>query len=172
MRNLLHSLFTFILALFFILIGFFGMLLPWMPTVRTNLILFFLEKSIAIFIFGLGLVAIGVGIVVSIALQSKRNTYQSTVGGHPVEVDEQLIHKYLENYWKELFPENEIPNRLVVKNNRLHVWADLPLVPLIQQEALVDRIKNDLRELFGQTIGYHKQFYLTATFPSETSKNK
>jgi hypothetical protein len=167
MFNFLYSLITFFVALFFILLGIIGAMIPWFPAIRTEVITLILEHSITIFLFGFSFIAIGCALVINILLSVRKDYYHFKVGNHPVQVDENLIQSYLTNYWKELFPENEIPNRLVLKKNKIHVIADLPYMQRPQQEVILERIKNDLRELFGDMLGYRHQFHLSASFQSE-----
>lgn len=164
MRNFFYSLISFVVAIFFILLGVIGFMIPWFPTVRTDVVLFLLEDSIAISLFGLSFVAIGVGIVFNILLSVKRNYYHFKVGSNPVAVDESILQKYLNTYWEDLFPENDIPNRLILKKNKIHVIADLPYMTRHQQEVVLERIKTDLRDIFGKLLGYHHQFHLSASF--------
>lgn len=164
MSNLLYSLISFSIAVFFILLGLICILLPWSPGMRTNVIQFILENSVTIFLFGFGFMMIGIFIVINILLSARRQYYQIQSDTNPVLVDESLIQEYVNGYWKELFPEAEIPSRLTLKQNKIHVQADLPYLSEPQQEILLERIKKDLKDLFGRILGYQEPFYLSISF--------
>src|SRR5581483_2426844 len=115
MTNFLYSFITFVIAIFFIMLGVIGVLVPWLPSFRTDLIQFLLEDSIAIFLFGFCFIAIGFAIAVHLLLGVRKNCYYMKVSSNTVAIDESIIQHYLNTYWKELFPENDIPNRLVLK---------------------------------------------------------
>lgn len=167
MNHFLYSLISFIIALFFIMLGVIACLLPWFPAMRSDLIQFFLENSVAIFLFGMSFLTIGVVMVVNIILSTKRHYYEFKVGHNPVRIDEDLIQKYLQNYFYEIFPTQEVACRLTIKQNRLHIDADFPYVPVTQRSVLLEKIQDDLRELFSKQFGYSNDYYLAASFQSD-----
>lgn len=167
MNRFIYSLISFIVALFFIMLGVISILLPWLPVMRTHIILFLLENAVAISLFGLAFLAIGVAMVTNIALAAKTRYYEFTVGQNPVKIDEDLIQKYIQLYFQELFLGQEVPCCLAIKHNRIHITADLPAVPLTQRDVLLEKIQQDLKELFSRYLGYHVDYYLSASFQAE-----
>lgn len=167
MNHFIYSLITFIIALFFIMLGVIASLIPWFPAMRTDLIQFLLENSIAIFLFGMAFLVIGVVMVVNIILSTKRHYYEFTVGNNTVKVDEDLIQKYLQNYFQDQFPTQEVPCRLTIKQNRLHITADLPYVPSTKRNLLVEKIQQDLKDLLSEHLGYNDDYYLSASFQTD-----
>ena len=172
MLNFFYSLISFFVAIFFILLGVISVMIPWFSTVRTDVIQFILEDFIAISFFGFSFLAIGIGIVFNILIGLRRNYYHFKVGSNSVAIDESILQKYLNTYWQDLFPGNDIPNRLILKKNKIHVIADLPYMTRHQQEVVLERIKTDLRDIFGRLLGYHHQFHLSASFQDERRKAK
>lgn len=167
MSHFFYSLISFIIALFFIMLGVISVIMPWFPAMRSDLIQFLLENSIAISLFGLAFLTIGIVMVVNIILSTKRHYYEFKIGQHTVKVDEDLIQKYLQIYFQELFPTQEVPCRLIIKQNRLHITADLPYVPSKQRDVLIEKIQHDLKDLFNQQLGYTTDYYLSASFQSD-----
>ena len=167
MSHFFYSLMSFILALFFIMLGVISVLMPWFPAMRTDLIQFLLENSIAISLFGLAFLTIGIVLVVNIILSTKHHYYEFKVGNHPVRVDEELIQKYLQVYFDEIFPAQEVPCQLTIKQNLIHVTADLPYVPALQRNVLVEKIQQDLKDLFSNQLGYNSNYYLSASFQTD-----
>src|SRR5262245_47693607 len=114
MRNVFYSLLSLIVALFFILLGIIGILLPWSTTVRDDLIQFLINDSLAISLFCFVLMMIGLGIVIHIAMSARHSYYYIKSKGNPTWVDENIIQDYLETYWKQLFPKAHVINRLML----------------------------------------------------------
>lgn len=171
MRNLFYSLISLIVAIFFIMLGIIGILLPWSPTVRSDIIQFLLEDSLAISLFSFVLILIGLAIVIHIVMNARHSYYYIKSGRNPTWVDESVIEDYLDTYWKQLFPKAHVTNRLMLKKNKIHLVAELPYVPHLEQKDVLERIKNDLTELFASFLGYRQPFYLSASFQPE-QKNK
>lgn len=167
MKHFFYSLINFIVALFFIMMGVISVLMPWFPAMRVDFIKFLLENSMAITLFGLCFLTIGIYLVISIILGAKRHYYEFKVGQNLVTVDEDLIQKYLQVYFSEIFPTQEIPCGLTIKQNLLHITADLPYVPSSQRDVLLEKIKQDLKNIFGQHLGYDSDYYLSASFQSD-----
>lgn len=167
MSTIFYSLISFVVAIFFILIGVISIMIPWSPSVRTDLIQFILEDSIAIFLFGFGFIIIGLAIAINILQSSKRRYYYVRTGNNSVSIDETLIQEYLNSYWRSLFPQHDVPTRFTLKKNKIHVFADLPSLPVPQQKILVDRIKRDLNDIFSKILGYQNDFMLSISFQKE-----
>lgn len=157
-------------AFFFIVLGLIGILIPWFPMVRTDVIQFILEDSLAIFLFGFCFVIIGLGCVFYIALNSRRHYYHVRSGPYAVQIDENLIQDYLETYWKQIFPHSSVPSRLQLKKNKIHLTADLPFIPPEEQKATLEKIKEDLSQIFASFLGYKQTFYLSASFQKEPKR--
>jgi hypothetical protein len=172
MNHLFYSLISLAIALFFLTLGIMCVMLPWSPIVRSDLIQFILEDSIAICLFGFGFVIVGLAVIVNIAFSAKHSYYQLRSGPQSISIDEAIIQEYLNTYWKNLFPQSTIPNRLTIKKNKIHLVANLPYIPLPEQKRFLEKVKIDLSELFTATLGYQDTFYLSASFqPEQKNKN-
>jgi hypothetical protein len=167
MFNMLYSLISFVVALFFILFGIIGLILPWSAGVRTDLIQFILENTLAISIFGFGFVIIGSTLVINLVQNLKKNHYYIRSDKQLVVIDEALLQQYLNSYMKDLFPDHEIPARLTVKKNKIKITADLPYTPLPQQELFINRMRHDLDEILKRILGYSNEFVLSISFSNK-----
>jgi len=85
-----------------------------------------------------------------------------------VAVEESVLQEYVNNYWGDAFPTYDIPNRLTVKKNKVHIYADLPYVPKAQQKTLMENIQHDISELLSRIFGYRQDLTLSITFQKET----
>lgn len=162
--KLLYSLFNALIALFFILIGIGCLFLPWVPSIRTHIILFIMENTLSISLFGSIFLAIGASLLTTIVLSTRHRYYRLRSGRAAVSVDETLIQQYLDRYLERLFPKYEIPNRVLLKNNSIHILADFPYLPLEEQKPLLRRVENELASEFSRILGFRQDFYLSVSF--------
>jgi hypothetical protein len=167
MKNILYSLISLVVALFFILLGVIAALLPWSVAVRSDLISLILEGSMTLFFFGCGFILIGCAIVLNIFISGRRSYYELKGGESGVLIDENILQDYVQNYWKQIFPKSEVPTKLSVKRNRMHITADLPYVPKSQRDVVLEQIKHDLEEIFSKYVGYNNSFSLSISFQPE-----
>jgi hypothetical protein len=170
--NLFYSLINIAIAIFFLVLGLVAIMLPWSPMVRTDVIQFILEDSIAIFLFGFVFLIIGLVLVIYTLLSTRRSYYRLKGGPQSILIDEQVVQDYLDSYWKHLFPQAVVPNRLQIKKNKIHLVADLPYVPAAEQKQLLESIKADLTEMFSSFLGYKEPFYLSASFQPDTKPSR
>ena len=170
MYNFFYSLIYFIIAIFFILLGIVGVMIPWSDTIRSELVQFIQRDALVISLFGFAFVIVGFAIAVNIIINARRSYYLLKSGDNAVMVDEQIIQQYLTVYWKQLFPNYDTPCRLRIKKNRLHLTIELPYLPTTEQPVLLERIKQELRDLFASSLGYHDEFQISASFQPEAKK--
>jgi hypothetical protein len=164
MNYFFYSIISFSVALFFIVLGVMGIIISWSIEVRNDLIQFIQRDSLLLPLFGLAFMFIGIAIAAYILINAKRKYYHIRSGNNAIKVDETIIQQYLDAYWKELFPGNDIPSRLTLKNNKIYITADFPNFPLAQQQLILERVKHDLRNTFAEMLGYHDEFYLSSSF--------
>lgn len=167
MNHFFYSIINILNALFFILIGMVGILIPWSIHVRTLLTQFIFEDYLAISLFGFAFFIIGIAIFINILMNTKKNYYRINSSKTTTTVDEAVIQGYLNTYWKQLFPESEIPYHLQIKNNKIHIAVDLPYFPINEQKSLLERIRTDLIGIFSKVLGYQEEFLLSASFQTK-----
>lgn len=167
MFNFIYTFICFILSAFFFLLGIICLILPWSAAVRTDLIEFILENTTAIGLFGLGLFIIGSIIMINLILGFKKCYYYVHSAKYSVAVDETLIQQYLQSYMKQLYPQHEIPTRLIIKKNKIKVIADLPYTPRLQQPIIIERMQQDLNDIFKRILGYTNDFFISISFPKK-----
>jgi len=168
-NKLLSSFFSALIAVFFILLGTICTMLPYFSTIRTYVISFLLQNSISLALMGIIMVMIGLFIILTILLSARRRDYRIRSGRHTTIVNKSLIQQYLDSYWKELFPEQDIPNNFILKTNGIHITADFPFLPVTQQKPFLEKIKKELTHILTTIIGYDKELFLAASFPETTS---
>jgi len=164
MSHLIHSLISLIIALFFLLIGVVGILIPWSVDVRHVLAQFIFEDSLAISLFGFAFFIVGVAIAINILLGLRKRYYRISSKDSSTTVEEGVIEEYVTSYWQKVFPEHEIPYQLSLKNNKIHIIVDFPYLPIQEQRPLLERIRKDLCHIFAKVLGYQDEFFLSASF--------
>lgn len=163
--NCLYYLVSFVLTIFFLMVGLIGIILPWSPTIRTGLVELILQDSLAISLFGFAFLIIGLGFSVSLYLNAKRKNYYLKLNDTYIVVNEAIIRHYLHDYFSQRFPNHSIPSRFVIKSNKIKIAADLPFVPKEEQPLMVSTIRQDLYEIFNKVLGYPHQCILNLSFP-------
>lgn len=164
MSHLIHSLISLIVALFLLLIGVVGILIPWSVGVRHALAQFIFEDSLAISLFGFTFFVVGLAIAINILLSSRKRYYRISSKNSSTTVEEGVIEEYVTSYWQKLFPEHEIPYQLSLKNNKIHITVDFPYLPIQEQRPLLEKIRKDLLQIFVRVLGYQDEFFLSASF--------
>lgn len=167
MRNILYSLISLAVALFFIVLGVLSMLLLFSPYVRNSLVQFILENSVMLFLFGFSFLVIGIAIVAHVIIGAQKKHYYIKSNNHSIYISEDVFQEYLDNYWKQLFPNQDVPNQVELKKDKIHITAELPFVPIPEQKKIITRIERDLSELFNRLIGYRKEYILSLSFQPE-----
>lgn len=162
--NFLYSLVSFIVGFFFILLGILCLILPWSPMIRTDLIEFILANSIAISLYGFGFIVVGLTTVVNLYLSTKRRYTYVRGGTRSIAIHEEIIQQYIASYWKQAFPQHEVPMRLILKRNSVKVIADLPYTPVAERKLFIERIEQDLQDILTRILGYSHEFILALSF--------
>lgn len=171
MIHFLYSFVVFIVALFFILLGLFGIMIQASHQIRSEVISFILEDSFLLSLFGIASILIGVAIVFHLAAGfRKRYIKIKSKNQQAFYLDENIFQDCMKGYWKQLFPSQDIPNHVVLKKNKVFITADLPFVPAAEQKALLTRIDNDLKDLFSRFLGYRQEYVISISFQNDAAQ--
>lgn len=168
MTHLFYSLITVVIAFFFMLVGLVSLSLFFSTQMRTDFIQFVLEDHVLLPIFGLTLLAVGIGVLINSFFALRRKTYRISSGNYVTSLDENLFKQYLETYWKQKFPQKEVPCKVCLKRNKILVSADLPFTPVAEQKTLLSHIESDLSQILSQYLGYHRKYVINISFKPET----
>lgn len=163
---------SFILALFFILVGILNLFLAQSENWLKWLVQFISTNPWLSTLVGILFIAIGIGLLVRIRINSKKQYYEIKAGNHITCLDEKIFEKYLDTYWKELFPKNQVLSSVALRKNQLYITADLPYIPLEEQKTLLQQIENDLNDILIKYLGYHQEYLISINFQPETLPSK
>ena len=112
----------------------------------------------------IGIVFLSVGCLLLIGLYrlNKQPYLTLKISGSKVLIDEAIIRDYLEHYWKEVFPHQEIRSEVVLHlPQKLEIIVELPAMQEEDKEPLLSRMENELSVLLARKLGYEKEFFLT-----------
>lgn len=163
---------SFILGTFFFVVGAFGIAFPWSPLLQQATVRFITENTLILSLFGLGFALTGLSIVIYTILNTRRRYAYLKTGKYTVALDEILLEKYLETYWKEKFPHHSILYTLTIHKHSLQIEANLPFLPESEQRLLLEKMNQDFTDLFGRVLGYPYDVHVIASFEAEPAYPK
>jgi hypothetical protein len=161
---------NFIIGSFFFIFGAFSLALPWSSYLQTATTVFILGHTLILSLFGLGFVLIGLSIVIYTLSKTRHRYVQIRTGNLGIMIDENIVHQYLEAYWQKYFPQSNVPFNLNLKKHSLQIIADLPPLPLSEQKAFLEQVKQDFGDLFGRVLGYPYDVHFIASFQENKAK--
>ncbi len=164
MYNLFSKTAKTVTGILFILAGTVAMLIPWLPTVRTEIVLFVLEKTMLLFVMGVALLIIGLAMIAYVRLSMGQRTFYVRKDSHPVEVQREVLQGVLNIYFKEMFPGMEIPHEAILHRNKVRLYLDFPYIIKEEQEPLTDRLYEELSALLDESLGCSKPLELSVSY--------
>jgi hypothetical protein len=124
------------------------------------------SKSSAFFsLAGYGLIFLGLLLLIGFFVMHRGRYYQVRMQAGDAQIDLELLHTYIEKFWKESFfhPESEVKDVIVYGNRKIEIVAKLPDLPVPEQKATLLRIEQELGALLARKFGYPHSFLLTIT---------
>lgn len=164
MGHLFFLTISYILAVFFVILGVTCVIIPWSEPMRHALITFLQSNWITLFLGGIGFLAIGLALFINLSMSSRKRHYSLKIGPHTASIDATLVESYLKEYFTKRYPKREIPCRVSVKRETLQIAADLPDTPLEKQRELLQKVEKELQELLASTLGYKSSLRLFISF--------
>lgn len=158
-----------VIGIFFLILGIFGTVIPWSPSMKEITANFFLENTLILFLFGLGFLLIGLSLLIYTFINLRHRYIHIKTGNHALLLDEAIVQHYLETYWKKHFPDTHVPFQIAVKKNSLQITAELPSMPLTDQKQFLEQVKEDFSDIFGNILGYPHDVNLFASFKNNSS---
>lgn len=159
--------FSLLFSVFFLLVGTIGVMIPWSPWIRSEIVQFVLEDSLFFPVFGASLILVGLSFLIYTFFSLKKRYIIVKSGTHSIKVDENVIQNYLETYWQEQFPHSLIPAELKIKKGIIQITADFPFLPQSEQREFLEKIKNDFQYIFHKLLGCTQEIRLIASFQSK-----
>lgn len=160
---------TFILSYAYLLFTFlttagalFFFSLSYSNGLRQEVVSLILDHSLLLRFIGLGALLFALFLIYTYRRIRGKKFYQIKWGDNKALVDKIIIEEYVQDYWKESFPdEPELPEVTIRAKNRLEIMARLPKVSEDDEEGLLSRVENELGVLLARHLGYEDDLYLT-----------
>jgi hypothetical protein len=159
----LNAVLNLLIALFFLLLAGFAFVLPWAPYFRRLTVEPLLANPLLMTLSGIIFLFMG-GIILMSILSQRSQYYLIKRGKHSVTVDETVIKRYVKEYLGMHFPEHEVFLVVMLKDNKIHITADLPYVPYEKQRPILDEVQDDLAALLKKVLSYHEELFLSVSF--------
>lgn len=153
-----------VIGAFFCFIGSYIFILPWSASLQEKAMQFVLEKTFIPMLYGLGFILAGIFLIFFTLWQLRHRFVQVRIGTLAITLDENVIRKYLDSYWKEYFPSENIFYTISFKKKALEITAELPPLPYLEQKHILEQIKDDFSDLFSRILGYPYDVHLFANF--------
>ena len=86
----------------------------------------------------------------------QRGRYLRIQMDNPFSIDERVVKKTLEQFWREEFPEEELPTTIYVAKQKIEVIAK-------DSDVDLEEIEKRLSKRLSEQFGYDRKFFLTLT---------
>lgn len=138
------------------------------PSFHTNLLHFFSRSSLSLQNLA-GLFFLFSFLCFALSFRWTRPRYYlfKMGGKNRASLSETALSSTLQIYWKRAFPEENISFQVQVFHQKIEVWATLPFTEQGKQKALLEKIEEELSEVFADLLNYRDEFTLVANFASQ-----
>lgn len=158
------SLVTLLFAFLLIGLGAVCGLVPFIPSLQLGLIKLLNNPLPWLPIMGaLGIVS-GFLVLLGANFFCRKTYMQLRMGDLHVDVDPALLTRYLEHYWRQIFPEGAIRSEVEIQRGQIAIDAELPNISVDEQRRILQRAELDLVELFHTVLRYERDFVLNVSF--------
>lgn len=162
--NILYYIINLILALQFIIVGLYLILLHYNPLWADSIGHFFDGDNLLGTYVGIAFLMIGLGIFCYFLNFFRKRTYYVRKGKVPIEVDEKIFNVYVSEYLNGLFPGQEASHQLVCRKKKILLSIEIPYLPKSEQQIITERIFDDILNLLADKIGYREEVNFTLVF--------
>ena len=132
-KNFFLKVFSLLSSIFLLFIGVFILFITWASQFREATVKTIEHRPEFFTIISIVFLITSIVILVVHHFVRKKHYYKIEMGKHNVSINKNVIEKYVTYYWNELNLEKEIQSQVIVKNNKLHIIADFPSIPINQQ---------------------------------------
>lgn len=157
--HLLFSAVHFFMVFLVIALGVVFLTLPYADVFRMELIQLLDHPSETSLWLGGGIVGIGILLFIAAYMLSRRQYVQIEMGGSPVTINEKVIRRCTQEYFKERFPDFAPLSDVVIKGkSTIEIITSLPKP---QEEEFFEEVEEELSSLLARRLGYIAPFTVT-----------
>jgi hypothetical protein len=160
--NILFSAVHFFVVLAILAIGGFFIALAKIPHVQFLISELFSENPSLFLPIGIFTMVLGGILMIGLYAMNRKRYYRVRMKFDKADVDEAVIHKYVEKYWQEIFPGQKFTTGvLLYPNRKIEVIAEIPDMPEEEQIELLEKVEIELGGIFARNLKYDRDFDLT-----------
>jgi hypothetical protein len=150
-----------LVAIKLLILGALSIAVAVFPSLRATVTYYIGQYPNAMLLVGYFIFALGLLLFLAFYAMNRGQYYQ--VGFRiPIEVDTKIIQTYTEEYWKKLFPEEDLHVEVVIhKNQTIEVIAEMPGLTFEEQKKMLECTEKELGSLLARHIGYQKELLFT-----------
>lgn len=111
---------------------------------------------------GIALMAFAGILFAGLYAMNRKRYYTVKMQCHKTGIDEALIQKYVEKYWKEKFPHHALSiGVILLPHQKIEVVAEIPPNSEEEQIEILAGVEKELGGIFAQQLGFKKDFTMT-----------
>jgi hypothetical protein len=163
-----NGLFASVISLFVVFLLFaIGLLLislQWIRSLTLNLCEILMYRPHVLFVFGLTFIFLAL-VFLAIFYSLHHHRYLTLkVKPFFCDVDSKIISKYVKKCFERVLREKDIDVEVFPKREKLEIIAYIPPKNKFEEEELIEKAKEALKEVLKKNFGYNKEFLLTLKF--------
>jgi len=160
--NVLFSAVHFFVVLFIIALGVFFIAIPYADHFRFLLSAMLLDNPDVFAKIGWGVLSLGLMLFFGFYLLNRKRYIHLTMQASKLSIEETIVRDYVYDYWKSLFPKNEVVTDIVITGNeQIEIVANLPKVAMENDDALFEKMEKELSAILERRLGYKRDLLLT-----------
>jgi hypothetical protein len=160
--NLLFSAVQFLFVILIMLLGVFFIGLQHVSYLRFAVVQFLSQQTALFSLIGFLILGCGALLLYGFYTMHRGWYYTLKMGQHTVLVDLPVIQGVVREYWKTVFPDQDLAIEVnVTKAQKIEMFMELPLLAPEKQLKTLEKAELDLSHLLQKHLGYRRDFSLS-----------
>ena len=160
--NLLFSAVQFIFVVLILVAGLLFIVLPYSPHLRAAITHFFSQGSAVFSLVGFLTLVCGSLLLLGFYAMYRGSYYTVRMGKNELFVDPAVIHSYVEEYWKSVFPNQDLSIEIdLSKNQTIEMFVEMPMLAPENQHSILEKAEVDLSQILQKHLGYRREFLIS-----------
>jgi hypothetical protein len=160
--NLLFSAVQFLFVVVIMMLGVFFIGLQHASYLHFAVVQFLSQQTFPFSLIGFLILGCGALLLYGFYAMHRGWYYTLNMGRHEALVDLPVIQGVVREYWKTVFPEQDLTIEVnVTKEQKIEMFMELPLLTPEKQLKALEKAQLDLSDLLQKHLGYRKDFSLS-----------
>jgi len=138
--------------------------IPFSSYLRYELVRMILDEPLLWITSGSFFLLLGITFATLYKRKIGKTSYSFKIAGADVSIEKMAILAYLQEYFKRLFPKHDIGLDLTIRKSRVHIYCELPASSELEQQVLLDKVGEDLKDILSSELGINSSFDLNVSF--------